>query len=113
MHQRSPASGPIRASPLFMCKSYPKYKEAILSAVFCRLEDRQHGIRRVINGYRRYLTYIETTKKKTPLLDFSEVWVISTWMESGVVKLVRCRHCRSARLIGDEMKYAVCGVCRK
>lgn len=113
MYQRSPASGPMRASPLFICKSYQKYKEATLSAVFCRLEDRKHRIRRVINAYQRYQTYIETTSKKPPLLNFSELWAISTWMESGIVKLVRCEHCRSARLIGNDIRHSVCGVCRK
>jgi len=113
MHHHSPASGPIRASPLFIWRSYQKYKEATLCAVFCRLENQQHGIRRVINGYRRYLSYIEATSKTTPLLDFSEAWRISTWMEAGVVKLVRCGYCRSARLTSSETKHTVCGVCRK
>lgn len=113
MHQRSPASGPLRESPLFMCKNYSKHKEATLCAIFFRLEDPRHCIRRVINGFHRYNSYIEATSKNSPLLDFSELWVISTWMESGVLKLVRCSYCRSAKLTSREMKDNVCCVCRK
>jgi hypothetical protein len=54
MHQRSPSSGPIKTSPLFMCKSFSKLKEATLCAVFFRLENPRHCARRVISGYRRY-----------------------------------------------------------
>ena len=112
MHQRSPSSGPMRASPLFMCKSFSKLKESTLCAVFFRLENPRHCARRVINGYRRYRSYINSVSNTDPLLDFSDAWVISTWLEIGVVKLVRCGHCRSAKLINNELQHNVCCVCK-
>ncbi|MCX7101343.1 MAG: FlhC family transcriptional regulator [Methylobacter sp.] len=112
MHQRSPSSGSMRTSPLFMCKSFSKLKESTLCAVFFRLENHQHCARRVINGYRRYRSYINSVSNTDPLLDFSDAWVISTWLEIEVVKLVRCGHCRSAKLINNELQHNVCSVCR-
>ena len=112
MHQRSPSSGPIRTSPQFMSKSFSKHKEATLCAVFFRLENRRHCARRVINGYRRYRSYIKSVSNTEPLLDFSDAWVISTWLEIGVVKLVRYNHCRSVKLINNELEHNLCCVCR-
>jgi flagellar transcriptional activator FlhC len=112
MHQRSPSSGPIRTSPLFMCKSFSKHKEATLCAVFFRLEKKRHCARRVIDGFRRYRSYIKSVSNVDPLLDFSDAWAISMWLEIDIVKLVRCSHCRSAKLINNEPQHNVCSVCR-
>ena len=112
MHQRSPSSGPMRASPLFMCKSFSKLKESTLCAFFFRLENPRHCARRAINGYRRYRSYIKSVSNSHPLFDFSDAWAISMWMEAGVLKLVRCSHCRSAKLISNEHLHNVCGVCK-
>jgi len=112
MHQRSPSSGPIRTSPQFMSKSFSKLKEATLCAVFFRLENRRHCARRVINGYRRYCSYIKSVSNAYPLLDFSDAWAISKWLDAGVLKLVRCSYCHSAKLINNELEHNVCCVCK-
>ena len=112
MHQRSPSSGSMKTSPQFIFKSLPMHKEATLYAFNFRIEKAPDFCRRSINAYRRYSSYINTASKSNPLLEFSDAWVISKWLDSGVLKLVRCSHCRSAKLINNELQHNVCCVCK-
>ena len=112
MYNRSPSSGPLKTSPLFIYKSYSRTKEATLYAFFFRIESVDLLCRRSINSYRRYTAYIESVSGSKPMLEFSEAWVISQWLVSGTLKLVRCGHCRSAKLIVNEQQYYVCSVCK-
>jgi len=112
MHQRSPSSGSIKTSPQFISKSFRLLKEATLYVFFFRIENAPDFCRRSINAYQRYSSYINTVSKSDPLLDFSDAWVISKWSDAGVLKLVRCSHCRSAKLINNEPEHNVCCVCK-
>jgi flagellar transcriptional activator FlhC len=113
MHQRSPSSGSLKTSPQFISKSFSRHKEATLYVFFFRIENTPDFCRRSINAYRRYSSYINTVSKSDPLLNFSDAWVISKWSDSGVIKLVRCGHCRSAKLINNELQHNVCCVCKQ
>jgi hypothetical protein len=112
MHHRSSSRGSLRTSPGFIFKSFRLLKEATLYAFFFRSENSTDFCRRAINAYRRYATYIGTVSKTHPRLDFSDAWVISEWLDTGVIKLVRCSHCRSANLITNELQHHVCCVCK-
>lgn len=113
IHHKSPSSGPNRTSPVFICKSLSKHKESTLYGVFFRLETDPLTVRRAINAYKRYCAYLLSASSNThPQLSFSEAWVIASWLNSGAVKLVRCRHCRSAKLFSEEIKYHPCCVCK-
>ena len=111
-HQRSSSSGSLKTSPQFIFKSYSLLKEATLYVFFFRIEIDHESCRRSINAYRRYSSYIQTVSKAEPMLDFSDAWVISRWSESGVLKLVRCGQCRSAKLIDNKLQHNVCCVCK-
>ncbi len=112
MHNRSPSSGPLKKSPHFIYKSYSRTKEATLYAFYFRIESIDRFCRRSINSYRRYTEFIESVSGSKPMLEFSEAWVISQWLVSGKLKLVRCGHCRSAKLVVNEQQYYVCSVCK-
>lgn len=113
MHQRSPSSGSMKTSPQFISKSFSRLKEATLYVLFFRIDKNTPDFcRRSINAYRRYASYINTVSNSGPLLDFSDAWVVAKWSESGVLKLVRCGHCHSAKLINNELQHNVCGVCK-
>ena len=112
MYNRSPSSGSLKTSPHFIYKSYSRTKEATLYAFFFRIESADPFCRRSINSYRRYSAYIQAVSQSKPMLEYSEAWLISKWLESGTLKLVRCKHCRSAKLIINEQQYYACCVCR-
>lgn len=112
IHNRSASSGPSRSQPEFMTKSFAKLKESTLYAVFYKLEQNEQNVRRVINGYRRYCKYLTSLSITKPKISFNDAYSISTWIETGVVKIVRCEHCRSAKLTSKELKYCMCCVCR-
>ena len=112
MHHRSPASGSLKTSPHFIYKSHLRTKEATVYAVYFRIQNVDEFCQRTITSYRRYSSYIKSVSRSEPVLDFSEAWVISKWLTSGTLKLVRCGHCRSAKLLIDEQQYYVCCVCK-
>jgi len=112
MHHRSPSQGSLKTSPEFIYKNFQLIKHATLYTFFFRIENATDFCRRVINAYQRYSSYIRTNLKSEPLLDFSDAWVISEWFDSGVLKLVRCSHCRSAKLITNKLQHHVCCVCK-
>ncbi len=112
MHQRSPSSGSLKTTPQFIYKSFSRLKEATLYVFFFRVENNHDFCRRSINAYQRYCSYIKTVSKTEPLFDFSDAWQIAKWSESGILKLVRCGHCRSAKLITNKLQQNVCCVCR-
>ncbi|NOU22931.1 MAG: hypothetical protein HOO93_14325 [Methyloglobulus sp.] len=112
MHQRSPSCGSLKTSPQFISKSFSLLKESTFY-IFCfRIESDPDFCRRSINAYRHYSTYIKTVSNTAPLLDFSDAWVISKWSDTGILKLVRCNHCRSAKLVNNGLEQNVCCVCK-
>ncbi len=112
MHHRSPSSGSLKTSPHFIYKNYMRTKEATLYAFYFRIENIDDCCSRSINSYRRYSSYIQSVSGSKPVLEFSEAWVISKWLTSGTLKLVRCKYCRSAKLLINEQQYYVCSVCK-
>lgn len=112
MHHRSPPSGSSKFTTNFIFKSFQKTKQATLFLFFFRIEDDDEFYRRCINAYRRYDKYIFTVSNRKPLLSFSDSWMIAKWSECGTVKLVRCGHCRSAKLVSSEFQSSVCSVCK-
>lgn len=111
MHKRSPPSGPLKVNSNFIYKSFIRTKEATLFVFFFRIEIHDEFIRRCINAYRRYEGYILKVYKVRPFFDFSDSWMIAKWSECGILKLVRCGHCRSAKLINNEQQN-VCCICK-
>ncbi|MBS3952776.1 MAG: hypothetical protein KGZ88_07495 [Methylomicrobium sp.] len=112
MHKRSPPRGPLKFNSNFIYKSFSRTKEATLFVFFFRIEIHDDFIQRCINAYRRYKAYILTVYKVRPVFDFSDSWMIAKWSECGILKLVRCNHCRSAKLINNELQQNVCCVCK-
>jgi flagellar transcriptional activator FlhC len=112
MHDSSPSAGPLKSSSNFFLKSYRLTKESTVYAFFFRIGDSADFHRRVISAYRYYVSYISKLSKSPPLLDFSDAWVLSEWIDAGVIKLVRCSYCRSAKLITNELRHHVCCVCK-
>jgi flagellar transcriptional activator FlhC len=112
MHQRSPSCGSMKTSPQFISKSFSLLKESTLYVFYFRIESDTDFCRRSINAYRQYSTYIKTVSNTEPLLDFSDAWVISKWSDTGILKLVRCNHCRSAKLVNNDLQQNVCCVCK-
>jgi flagellar transcriptional activator FlhC len=114
MHGISPPKGSQKVSPEFIFKSYQLQKEATLYLFFFHIETTT-GLkfyRQSINAHKRYTSYISVVSKASPLLDFSDAWVMSKWAGSGELKLVRCRYCRSAKLITNKSQHHLCCVCR-
>lgn len=111
MHQRSPSCGSMKTTPQFILKSFSRLKEATLYVFFFRIESNADFCRRSIIAYQRYSSYIKTASKSEPILDFSDAYMIGKWSDSGILKLVRCGHCRSAKLINNELQHNVCCVC--
>ncbi len=112
MHQRSPSCGSMKTSPQFISKSFSLLKESTLYVFYFRIESDPDFCRRSINAYRHYSAYIKTVSNTAPLLDFSDAWVISKWSDTGILKLVRCNHCRSAKLVNNDLQQNVCCVCK-
>lgn len=112
MYKRSPPSGPLKINSNFVYKSFIRTKEATLFVFFFRIEIHDEFIRRCINAYLRYEKYILTVRKIKPVFDFSDSWIIAKWSECGILKLVRCDHCRSAKLINNEQQQNVCCICK-
>jgi len=112
MHHRSSSAGSVKSSSNFFLKSYRLTKESTAYAFFLRIENSHDFHRQVINAYRYYVSYIRKLSKSSPLLDFSDAWVLSEWIDEGVIKLVRCSYFRSAKLITNELRHHVCCVCR-
>jgi flagellar transcriptional activator FlhC len=113
IHHRSPSKGSIKLSPEFINKSCNLLKEATLYIYFFHVEKSHKFSRRSINAYRRYSSYIRTVSNSEPLLDFSSAWAISKWTISGQLKLVRCSHCRSVKLINIKLQHNRCCVCKQ
>ena len=113
MHHRSPSKGSIKLSPKFINKSCQLLKEATLHVFFFHIEKAHNFSRRSIHAYRRYASYIRTASSSEPLLDFSAAWAISKWSISGQLKLVRCSHCRSVKLINIKLQHNKCCVCKQ
>lgn len=114
MHQKSPPSGALKFSPNFIYKSLAKTKEATLFIFFYRIEKHEDFSRRCIDAYKHYEAHITTIKNK-PILDISDSWMLAKWASIGILKLVRCEQCRSAKLIvinNNDQQNNVCCVCR-
>ena len=112
MYGQSAPSGSLKTSPQFITKSFSRLKEGTLYVFFFRIEKNHDFCRRSINAYRRYSSYIQTVSKNDPIFDFSDAYMIAKWSDSGLLKLVRCGHCRSAKLINNELQQNVCCVCK-
>ena len=113
MHQKSPSCGSLKTTPQFITKSFSRLKEATLYVFFFRIENSDDFCRRSINAYRRYCSYIQAVSKKEPIFDFSDAWMLAKWSDAGILKLVRCGHCRSTKLITNDLQHNVCCVCKK
>ena len=113
MHHRPPSKGSIKLSPQFINKSSQLLKEATLYGFFYNIEYAPNFCRRSINAFRRYSSYIETVQTSKPLLHFSDAWAISKWVASGELKLGRCGHCRSVKLINIKLQHNKCCVCKR
>jgi len=113
MHHRSPSKGSIKLSPQFINKSCQLLKEATLYLFFFHIEKAHNFSRRSINAYRRYSSYITTVSNFEPLLDFSAAWAISKCSISEGLKLGRCSHCRSVKLINIKLQHNKCCVCKR
>jgi flagellar transcriptional activator FlhC len=105
MHHRSPSKGSLKISQNFFTRVFKLHKEATLYAFFFRTVSGNDLSGRSINAYRRYSSYIKTLANADLLLDFSDVFMISEWLESGYLKLVSCSHCRSAKLINNKLQH--------
>lgn len=112
MHGKSSSSGSLKFNPNFIYKSFSKTKEATLFVFFFRIENHDEFSRRCINSYRRYETYILTVSKSKPIFDISDSWMLAKWSMCGILKLVRCGQCRSAKLINSEQQQNVCCICK-
>jgi len=112
LHHRSPSKGSIKLSPQFINKSCQLLKEATLYVFFFHIEHAHGFCWRSINAYRRYSSYITTVSNFEPLLDFSAAWAISKCSISEGLKLGRCSHCRSVKLINIKLQHNRCCVCR-
>ena len=112
MHGRSPSCGSQKYNPNFIFKSAAKQQEATVFVFFFRITTEKDFSRRTIASYRRYTTYIKTAVGSKPCFDFTDAWQIAKWSECGLLKLVRCGHCRSAKLITEQDSRQCC-VCKK
>lgn len=112
MYKKSSPSGSLKFNPNFIYKSFSKAKEATLFVFFFRTESSDDFPRRCINSYRRYEAYIMTVSKTRPIFDISDSWMLAKWSSCGILKLVRCGRCRSAKLINNDQQQNICCICK-
>ncbi len=113
MHKISPSRGSMKFNSNFIYRSFSRTKEVTLFVFFFRIETHDNFTLRCISAYRRYDTYITTIQNVRPELDFSDAWIIAKWVECGILKLVKCSHCRSAKLINNVQVQNTCCVCKR
>lgn len=112
MHQKSPSRGSNKITTNFIYKSLFKSKQATMFVFFFRIETNQEFPRRCINAYKKYEAYIFTVLKSQPAFDISDCWMLAKWSTCGIIKLIRCGNCRSAKLINNHDQQNICCICR-